>query len=109
MELAVGLFSKPEIDLIGDANPYRPRLDVPTVLTEAAREGMDTEYVLGNLLYSVAAQMDETHFPHTSNEWYVKLLRQMTVPLRRTFFLRTGEELSAANQFISWLFYHLGY
>jgi len=28
MELAVGLFGKPEINLIGDANPYRPWLNV---------------------------------------------------------------------------------
>ncbi len=109
MELAAGLFGKPEIDLIGDANPYRPWLNVPAVVTVAAREGMDAEYDFGNLLYSVAAQMDETHFRHTSNEWYIKLLRQMTVPLRRTFFLRTGEEPSAANRFFSRLFYHLGY
>lgn len=109
MELAVSLFGKPEIDLIGDANPYRPWLNVPAVLTAAAREGMDAEYNFGNLLYSVAAQMDETHFRHTSDEWYVKLLRQATVPLRRTFFLRTGEEPTTANRFFSWLFYHLGY
>ena len=109
MELAVGLFGKPEIELIGDANPYRPWLNVPAVLTVAAKEGMDAEYNFGNLLYSVAAQMDETHFRHTSNEWYIKLLRQATVPLRRTFFLRTGEEPTAANRFFSRLFYHLGY
>lgn len=109
MELAVGLFGKPEIGLIGDANPYRPWLNVPAVLTVAAKKGMDAEYAFGNLLYSVAAQMDETHFRHTSGEWYVKLLRQMTVPLRKTFFLRTGERPTAANRFFSRLFYHLGY
>jgi uncharacterized protein (DUF362 family) len=109
MELAVGLFGKPEIELIGDANPYRPWLNVPAVLTAAAHEGMDAEYRFGNLLYSVAAQMDETHFRHTSDEWYIKVLREMTVPLRRTFFLRTGEEPTAANRFFSKLFYHLGY
>lgn len=109
MELAVGLFGKPEIDLIGDANPYRPWLNVPLVVTAAAREGMDAEYHFGNLLYSVAAQMDETHFRHTSDEWYIKLLRQVTTPLRRTFFVRTGEEPTAANRFFTWLFYRLGY
>ncbi|MFN7999232.1 MAG: DUF362 domain-containing protein [Bryobacteraceae bacterium] len=109
MELAVERFGKPEIQLIGDGNPYRPWLNVPTVLTAAARDAMDTEYNFGNLLYSVAAQMDETHFHNISNEWYVKLLRKMTVPLRQTFFLRTGEERTAANRFFSRLFYHLGY
>ena len=109
MELAVGRFGKPEIDLIGDANPYRPWLNVPSVVTLAAHKGMDAEHDFGNLLYSVAAQMDETHFHHKSNAWYIKLLRSLTVPLRRTFFLRTGEEPSAPNKFVSWLFYHLGY
>ena len=108
----MGLFGKPEIHPIGDANPYRPWLNVPAVLTLAAREGMDAQHSFGNLMYSVAAQMDETHFRHTSNQCHIKLLRQFTVPLRRTFFLRTGEEPSAANRFFSKLFYHfyhLGY
>ncbi|MBS1857227.1 MAG: DUF362 domain-containing protein [Acidobacteria bacterium] len=109
MELAVGLFGKPAIELTGDGNPYRPWLNVPLVLTAAAHGGMDAEYDFGNLLYSVAAQMDETHFHHKSNEWHIKLLREVTVPLRRTFFLRTGEEPSAANRFFSKLFYHLGF
>ena len=109
MQLAVGLFGKPEIDLIGDANPYRPWLNVPAVLTLAARKGMDAEYDFGNLLYSVAAQMDETHFRHKSNAWFIKLLRGLTVPLRRAFFLRAGEDPSPPNRFFSWLFYHLGY
>ena len=109
VELAVGLFGKPAIRLIGDANPYRPWLNVPAALTVAAREAMDSEYNFGNLMYSVAAQMDETHFRHTSDEWYVKLLRSLTVPARQTFFLRTGEEPTAANRFFSWLFYRLGY
>jgi uncharacterized protein (DUF362 family) len=109
MELAVARFGKPEIDLIGDANPYRPWLNVPAVVTLAAREGMDAEYHFGNLLYSVAAQMDETHFRHTSSEWHIRLLRQATTPLRRTFFVRTGEEPTALNRFFSRLFYRLGY
>lgn len=109
VELAVGLFGKPEIRLIGDANPYRPWLNVPAALTAAARKGMDAEYTFGNLLYSVAAQMDETHFKHTGNQWYVKMLRALTVPLRRAFFLRSGEHPAAANKFFSWLFYRLGY
>ena len=109
MELAVGLFGKPEILLAGDGNPYRPWLNVPQVLTVAAREGMDAEYNFGNLLYSIAAQMDESHFHHTSDEWYIQLLRRMTVPLRQTFFLRTGENPTSANRFFSWLFYRLGY
>ena len=82
---------------------------MPPVVTLAAHKGMDAEYRFGNLLYSVAAQMDETHFHRKRDAWCVKLLRRLTVPLRRAFFLRTGEERSAANRFFSWLFYRLGY
>lgn len=109
MQLAVERFGKPEIRFIGDANPYCPWLNVPPILTVAAHQGMDAEYRFGNLLYSVAAQMDETHFHHKSQAWHVKLLRRLTVPLRRTVFLRTGEHPSLANRFFSWLFYKLGY
>jgi uncharacterized protein (DUF362 family) len=109
MELAVGAFGKPEIELTGDANPYRPWLNVPAVLALAAHKGMDAEYNFGNLLYAVSAQMDETHFRHKSNAWHIRLLRGVTVPLRRTFFLRAGETQSAPNRFLSWLFYRLGY
>jgi hypothetical protein len=31
------------------------------------------------------------------------------VPLRRTFFLRTGENPSLANRLVSWLLYRMGY
>jgi len=109
MELAVKLFGKPGIELNGDAGPYQPWLNVPPAVTFAAHKGMDAEYHFGNLLYSVAAQMDETHFRHKSNAWYIRLLRIMTVPLRRAFFLRTPEKPSGLNRFISWLFYRLGY
>jgi hypothetical protein len=53
--------------------------------------------------------MDETHFRHKNNAWYIQFLRQLTVPMRRAFFLRTGENPSPPNRFFSWLFYHLGY
>ncbi|HZT34114.1 MAG TPA: DUF362 domain-containing protein [Bryobacteraceae bacterium] len=109
MELAVGLFGKPAIDLIGDANPYRPWLNVPAVVSLAAHKGMDAEYDFGNLIYAVSAQMDDSHFRCKNNTWYIRLLRTLTVPMRRAFFLRTGEAASAANRFLSWLFYRLGY
>ena len=109
MELAVERFGKPEIRFVGDANPYRPWLNVPPVVTLAAHQGMDADYRFGNLLYSVAAQMDETHFHRKRDAWYVKLLRWFTVPLRRAIFLRTGEAPSLANRFLAWLFYRLGY
>ena len=109
MQLAVARFGKPEIHFIGDGNPYRPWLNVPAALTVAANQGMDAEYRFGNLLYSVAAQMDETHFHRKHDAWNVKLLRFFTVPLRRAIFLRTAEPRNAANRFLAWLFYRLGF
>jgi hypothetical protein len=82
---------------------------VPPIASLLAHRGMDAEYHFGNLLYSVSAQMDETHFHHKNNAWYIKLLRTITVPMRRTFFLRTGEDRSLPNRLLSRLFYYLGY
>ena len=109
MSLAVEAFGKPEIRLIGDAAPYRPWLNVPVALTLFAKKGMDSSYLFGNLLYAAASQMDETHFHNKNNALYMRLIRSLTVPLRRTFFLRTGENPTAANRFFSWLFYKMGY
>ena len=109
MRLAVEAFGKPEIHLVGDANPYRPWLNVPVALTLCTHKGMDASFHFGNLLYMVSSQMDETHFRHKSRAWHIRLLRRMTVPLRRTFFVRTGEDPSAGNRFMSWLLYRLGY
>lgn len=109
MRLAVERFGKPEIRFIGDGNPYRPWVNVPPVLTVLTHKGMDADYHFGNLLYSVSAQMDETHFTHKSQSAPIRWLREMTVPLRRTFFVRTGENPSAANRAVSWLLYRLGF
>jgi len=40
---------------------------------------------------------------------YMRLLRRLTVPLRRSFFLRTGENPSPANRLFSSLFYKMGF
>jgi uncharacterized protein (DUF362 family) len=109
MRLAVEAFGKPRIRLVGDASVYWPWLNVPVALTLFSRHGMDADYHFGNLLYSAASQMDESHFHHKSNAWYIRLLRWLTVPLRRTFFLRTGENPSLANRLVSWLLYRMGY
>jgi hypothetical protein len=37
------------------------------------------------------------------------LLRRLTLPLRRTFFVQTGKNPTAANRFFSWLFYKMGF
>lgn len=109
MKLAVGAFGKPEIHLVGDPNPYRPWLNVPVALTLFTNKGVDANHYFGNLMYSAAAQMDETHFRHKNLASYMRLLRRLTVPLRRAFFLRTGENPSLANRLFSSLFYKLGF
>jgi uncharacterized protein (DUF362 family) len=109
MQLAVGAFGKPEIRLVGDANPYRPWLNVPALMTFLAHKGMDAEYHFGNLLYSISSEMDETRFRHKSQAPHIRLLRKITVPMRRAFFLRTGENATPANRFLSWIFYRMGY
>jgi uncharacterized protein (DUF362 family) len=109
MKLAVKAFGKPEIHLIGDPNPYRPWLNVPVALSLFTNKGVDANHYFGNLMYSAAAQMDETHFRHKNRALYMRLLRKMTVPLRRAFFLRTGENPSRANRLFSSLFYKMGF
>jgi len=109
MKLAVNAFGKPEIKVIGDRNPYRPWLNVPAMLSLFTNKGLDADYHFGNLMYSAAAQMDETHFHHKNKALYMRILRKLTVPLRRTFFVRTGENPSLGNRFFSWLFYRMGF
>lgn len=109
MRLAVDKFGKPGIRLIGDANFYRPWLNVPVALTLFTHKGMDADYHFGNLLYMVSSQMDETRFQHRSRAWHIRFLHKLTVPLRRTFFVRTGENPSLANRLASWLLYRMGF
>jgi uncharacterized protein (DUF362 family) len=109
MKLAVEAFGKPEIHLVGDPNPYRPWLNVPVALTLFTNKGVDANHYFGNLMYSATSQMDETHFRHKNRALHMRLLRRMTVPLRRAFFLRTGENPSRANRLFSSLFYRMGF
>jgi Domain of unknown function (DUF362) len=109
MRLAVEAFGKPSIRLVGDASPYRPWLNVPVALTVFTREGLDADYHFGNLLYSAAAQMDEARFRYRDASPLARALRKLTLPLRRAFFVRTGEDPSLANRFFSRLFYELGF
>ena len=109
MKLAVEAFGKPEIHLIGDPNPYRPWLNVPVALALFTNKGVDANHYFGNLMYSATSQMDETHFRHKNRSMHMRLLRRMTVPLRRAFFLRTGENPSRANRLFSSLFYKMGF
>lgn len=109
MRLAVEAFGKPAIQLIGDPNPYRPWLNVPAALPFLAHKGLDANHYFGNLIYMVTAQMDETHFTHKHREPHIRLLRKLTVPLRRATFVRTNENPSLANRLLCRLFYRLGH
>jgi uncharacterized protein (DUF362 family) len=108
MRLAVKTFGKPEIHLIGDSSLYRPWLNVPVALSLFTHKGLDAEYHFGNLFYMASAQMDEKHFQHKDKALHIRLLRKLTLPLRRTFFVRTGEIPSLGNRIASWLLYKLG-
>jgi uncharacterized protein (DUF362 family) len=108
MALAVESFGKPEIHLIGDSSLYRPWLNVPVALTLFTHKGLDAEYHFGNLFYTASAQMDKEHFQHKSKALHIRLLRKLTLPLRRMFFVRTGENPSLGNRIASWVLYKLG-
>ncbi len=107
MQLAVTEFGKPEIELGGDPNPYHPWLNAPPVLTALAHGVMDANHQFGNLLYSVSAEMDPERFHHTAKEWPVAVLREMTEPLRQTFFVRTGEAPTWGKRLVNWMLYQL--
>ena len=109
MRLAVKAFGKPRIRLVGDASMYRPWLNVPVGLTLLTHKGVDANYHFGNLIYTVCAQMDEARFTHKSTAAHIKLLRKLTLPLRRTFFKRSNERPTWSNRLASWLVYKLGY
>ena len=109
MRLAVQTFGKPEIHLKGDSSLYRPWLNVPVALTLFTHKGLDAEYHFGNLFYTASAQMDEEHFQHKSKAFHIRLLRKLTLPIRRMFFVRTGENPSLGNRIASWVLYRLGY
>ncbi len=60
-------------------------------------------------MYMVTAQMDKTYFTHKSRAPHIRLLRKLTVGLRRAVFVRTNENPSSLNRLLCRLFYRLGY
>ena len=109
MRLAVEEFGKPEIHLVGSRSPYRPWLNVPVALTLFTHKGLDANWHFGNLFYSAAAQMDQTHFRHKNTSLHMRVLRKLTDPVRRAFYVRTAESPSWANRLVSRVVYWLGY
>jgi uncharacterized protein (DUF362 family) len=108
MELAVKAFGKPEINLIGDSNPYRPWLNVPAVLSLFTHYGLDANDYFGNLLYMAGAYMDEDQFHHKSKSAFMKMARKAVKPLQKAIFLQAGGEQTQANKLVSRYFTWLG-
>lgn len=109
MRLAIKALGKPQIQLRGDGSMYRPWLNVPVGLTLLTHKGVDANYHFGNLIYHCCSQMDEDQFELKSNAIHIKLLRKLTVPLRRTFFKRTNEKPTWYNRLVSRALNKLGY
>ena len=109
MRLAVRAFDKPQIKLIGDESIYRPWLNVPVALTLFTHKGLDANYHFGNLFYNACAQMDENHFQLKSNAIHIRLLRRLSLPVRRAFFMFTNEKPTWYNRMVSRALNWLGY
>lgn len=109
MKYAVERFGKPGIDFVGDQALYRPWLNVPVALALFTNKGVDADWNFGNLMYAAAAQMDESYFHYKVRKWYMPLFRWVTLPMRRAFFVRTGENPTMMNRFFSWLFFKMGF
>ena len=108
MAEAVKVFGKPAIDLVGDAGRWRPWLAVPDVLTAFTNHGLDASHALGNLFYAGCAHMDEAAFPPKDLGPGIAILRRLSAPLRRAFFVVDPERPSAANRFFGRLFVEMG-
>ncbi|NOZ88130.1 MAG: DUF362 domain-containing protein [Deltaproteobacteria bacterium] len=108
-KLAVEKFGKPTILFKGDPSLYMPWLNVPEALTLFTNDILDKDYFFGNLMYASAAHMDETAFPPRRMSLLIRCLRVMTIPLRKSFFIWTGEKPVWYNRLINWFLYKLGY
>ena len=109
MRLAVKAFGKPRINFKGNANAYRPWLNVPPALTDLTNDMIDGNYLFANIVYSSCAEMDTDYFRYKDRNVFIKFLRKLTTPLRRTFFIRAGEKQTKVSRIVNWLLYKLGY
>jgi uncharacterized protein (DUF362 family) len=110
MELAVQIFGKPEINLVGDRNPYRPWLNVPVDLSRLLPEVLDANEYFGKMIYMAGAYMDESHFTHKPESRLMEMAQAALHPLQTTIFLQAGGERTLANKlfgkFTTWLGSH---
>ncbi len=108
MELGVKAFGKPEINLEGDGNPYRPWLNVPVIMSLITHNVLDANDYFGNLIYMAGAYMDESYFTHKSKSEFMKAARDALNPLQEAIFLQAGGERTLANKLVSKFFTWLG-
>ena len=85
MQLAVERFGKPKIRLIGDHSTYPGWRNVPEVISKAAFDIMDRNFLFGDFLYSAAGTMDP-FFTFTPDEVSRKIARLFTRPIRKVLF-----------------------
>ena len=109
MRLAVDTFGKPRIKLIGDPSPYRPWVNVPGLLALFTNDGLDAHYQFGNVFYMSCSQMDPAAFPDKPGPAWKKVMRKLSLPLRQTFFVQTGENPTLANRLASRVLYEMGF
>jgi uncharacterized protein (DUF362 family) len=109
MRLAVEAFGKPQIHLVGNRNPYRPWLNVPSVLSLFTNFGLDRNEYFGNLLFMVAAYMDETYFPVKADSPLLLGSREAMKPLAEAIALQAGGTRTPANVLLGRLEKMLGY
>ncbi len=109
MKLAVNVFGKPRIRLIGDPTPYRPWLNVPALLALFTNNELDAHYHFGNVFYTACSQMDPAAFPDKPGAPWKKMLRRLSLPLRQTFFVQTGQNPTWANRLAARVLFHMGF
>ena len=109
MHLAIKAFGKPQIELVGDSSMYQPWLNVPVALTLFTHKGLDANYHFGNLFYNSCAHMDENRFKLKRNAIHIRLLRWLSLPVRRAFFMFTNEKPTWYNRMVSRVLNWLGY
>lgn len=107
MELAVARFGKPELEIVGDVNPYKPWLNVPVALSLFAHFGLDANDYFGNLFYMTGAYMDTQEFKHKSKDKFMIAARKALEPIQLLVFLTANGERTQANRifgrFLTWL------
>lgn len=95
MKLAVDVFGKPEINLIGDRTLYPGWVNVPDFVSTLAF-GLDANYYFGNLFYAVFATMDP-YFEYKEESVMRRIIRVLDDPIRSLFFERVRQGLFDAE------------